>query len=341
MAKFLIAEAELVAIFTESITYGIHISTFTTCMWTLLRRPKGLERHVNVTLLLFSITLFILGTLDIAFNFYRNLTAFIFYTGPGGASHVFEELSNWVNAARSAFNVFAFVVADAIQVYRLWIVYSRNWRVAFPPLFLWLAGMSCGISVVYYGATLNLLTDLSGATILDNFLDAFLVLSVSVNVITTGLTLYRILMIHRSTSRYFPNNSGSTVRATVTWTQLFRILIESALLYTVISIIFLIVNLTGNNAVYCVSDMSLQIAGIQFDLIIVRVGMGITMEQEHTRLESMNFRMQRTSTARTDHGLDVPVVITQSTTTTTRTGEESDRKSVKAGSFPHEGSDAV
>ncbi|KZT06654.1 uncharacterized protein LAESUDRAFT_146943 [Laetiporus sulphureus 93-53] len=115
MAKFPIAEAELVAIFTESITYGIHIATFTMCMWTLLRRSKDLERPVNVTLLLFSITLFVLGTLDIAFNFYRNLTAFIFYTGPGGAGNVFDELSNWVNTSRSAFNVFAFVVADAIQ----------------------------------------------------------------------------------------------------------------------------------------------------------------------------------------------------------------------------------
>ncbi|KZT06653.1 uncharacterized protein LAESUDRAFT_725742 [Laetiporus sulphureus 93-53] len=71
------------------------------------------------------------------------------------------------------------------QVYRLWIVYTRNWRVAFPPLFLWFAGLSCAISVVYYCATLNLMTDLSGATMLDNFLDAFLVLSVSINVITT------------------------------------------------------------------------------------------------------------------------------------------------------------
>ncbi|KZT05406.1 uncharacterized protein LAESUDRAFT_702231 [Laetiporus sulphureus 93-53] len=304
MAKFPVAEAELVAIITESITYGIHISTFATCIWTLFRTSKTLGRETNVTLLFFSITLFVIGTLDISFNIYRNLSAFIFYTGPGGANHVDEEVSNWVQVSRGAFNLFALIVADAAQIYRLWIVYGRNWRIAFPPLVLWLAGLSCAIPLIYYSTKLNVLTAMAGATKLD-----------------------------ASTSQHFTGSSGAVVRQGVTWTQLFRIVIESTLLYTLSSIIALVVNSIGNNAFYCVSDMQLQIAGIQFDLVIIRVGLGITVEQVHTSLGDMTFRMRAIKSSGTEVELGVPVVIPENSTQTTRSVEDIDRQSIKTGNF--------
>jgi len=44
-----------------------------------------------------AIILFVVGTVDVCFNFYHNLIAFIFFTGPGGANGAFEDLSDWIN----------------------------------------------------------------------------------------------------------------------------------------------------------------------------------------------------------------------------------------------------
>ena len=102
MSSFPINLAQLVALFVESVTWGVQIVTFTQCVWALFEAAKyeGGRRRVNVTLLVWAIALFIWGTLDISFALYRNITAFIYYTGPGGAVEIFSEISNYVTVLR-------------------------------------------------------------------------------------------------------------------------------------------------------------------------------------------------------------------------------------------------
>lgn len=103
---FPIAEAQLTALFLQSIAYGLHVVTFTACMCVWISRPR-----MSVTgrwpWMAVAVALFLIGTIDVSFNFYHNLVAFIFYTGPGGPTAEFEDLSSWVNVIRVSRNFVA------------------------------------------------------------------------------------------------------------------------------------------------------------------------------------------------------------------------------------------
>ena len=51
-----------------------------------------------------------------AFGLRHNLDAFVFYTGPGGATAEFGDISYWVNVMKSADYVAQTAIGDAILV---------------------------------------------------------------------------------------------------------------------------------------------------------------------------------------------------------------------------------
>jgi hypothetical protein len=61
-----------------------------------------------------------------------------------------------------------------------------------------------------------------------------------------------------------------------------RIILDSGLLYTVCVIIFFGTTLAGSNAQYGVSDVVVQVIGITFNLIIIRVHNGSAPESNFT-----------------------------------------------------------
>lgn len=100
MVKFPFAEAQIVSLFVQSVIYGIHATTFAIYMWTWTHRSKGSRKSINWPMLSVAVALFAIGTIDLAFNLYHIIVAFIYYTGPGGATGEFEHISNWANVIR-------------------------------------------------------------------------------------------------------------------------------------------------------------------------------------------------------------------------------------------------
>ena len=92
------AQAQLAALFMQSIAYGIHMVTFAACMYSWFRRPSG--SRSSMRWMVVAIALFAIGTCDVSFNFYHNILAFIDYKGSGGADEEFQDASNWVNVMR-------------------------------------------------------------------------------------------------------------------------------------------------------------------------------------------------------------------------------------------------
>ncbi|KAH9831450.1 uncharacterized protein C8Q71DRAFT_782615 [Rhodofomes roseus] len=112
----------------QSITYGVHVVTFAACKYTWFHRAH--KPHVSRCWpwMLVAIAFFVFGTCDVAFNFYNNLIAFIFYTGPGGANAEFDRLSTWVNVIRSIWFTLNIALSDAVLIYRCWLVYAHSPR---------------------------------------------------------------------------------------------------------------------------------------------------------------------------------------------------------------------
>lgn len=139
-------------------------------------------------------------------------------------------------------------------------------------MFIWLAGFACACAEVYYISTSEESTNLAGAQQAELFLGIFIVCAGILNIYATGMwmrrltmrkryqivtaiILWRIHVAHRAAARYFSADSGSAILAgRLQWSQLSRILIGSALMYTLSGIVVLITTFTGSNAIYPMSD---------------------------------------------------------------------------------------
>ena len=101
MSTFPVNEAQLVALFMQSVAYGAHVATFGACLSALLARLHDRSRTpINWPIFVAAVLLFTIGTMDVSFNLYHNLQAFIFYSGAGGSEEDFQRLGDWVNVMR-------------------------------------------------------------------------------------------------------------------------------------------------------------------------------------------------------------------------------------------------
>ena len=95
-----IAEAELVALFVQSVTFGAHAVTFVICMHRWLRRLKTPDPNSKTwPWVVVAVALFGIGAVDVILNFYHNLAVFVF-RDPAEASSHFRMISEWINTVR-------------------------------------------------------------------------------------------------------------------------------------------------------------------------------------------------------------------------------------------------
>lgn len=100
MSNFGVDAAQLVALFMESAAWGMQCVTLTMCIYTLVSKSRDSKRPVNLSLLAYALVLFALGTIDIGLAVYRNLQAFVYYQGQGGATAIFGQISDYVTVLR-------------------------------------------------------------------------------------------------------------------------------------------------------------------------------------------------------------------------------------------------
>jgi hypothetical protein len=128
-------------------------------------------------------------------------------------------------------------LGDSVLVYRTWVVNSRNWHFIALPCLLVLGSFVSGWGIVYTVGAAETGVYLDPTVI--PFTDAFLACSITVNILCTGMIAWRILSVAQR----------STVLSLVT-----RVVVESALLCTLTSILSFILNTVGSAAVYVVAD---------------------------------------------------------------------------------------
>lgn len=104
--SFPIDEAQLVALFMESVAYGVYLVTLGQCLrillWGSASRDGGLslKRNINWPMLIVALLLATFATLDVAFGLRHVLDAFIYYKGPGGAKAEFANISYWIQVMK-------------------------------------------------------------------------------------------------------------------------------------------------------------------------------------------------------------------------------------------------
>ncbi|KDR68937.1 hypothetical protein GALMADRAFT_215508 [Galerina marginata CBS 339.88] len=250
--SFSISEAQLVSSWVATVFWAFFLVTFGKCLRTLLLNEWGTEfrrpSQIRWLMVAVSASFFVIGTLDIVLGFYHNAVTFLMQT----------------------------LIGDGVLIFRLWVVYARSWKVMPIPLFLWLGAAACAGGMIF--GEISTVTGTVGSSKVKDFIIPFLTCSITVNIVATGLLVYPIVKVDRQNSEngvltignYFlaPNIKKKRSRLQ----RLIFIIIESGLMYTTTAFItFISMFISNSNASYTTSDVEVQVVGIAFNLIIIRV----------------------------------------------------------------------
>ncbi|PIL34431.1 hypothetical protein GSI_03206 [Ganoderma sinense ZZ0214-1] len=276
--SFPVDVAQLVALFMESILYGIFLVSFGMCMYVMLVKTRSRRQGKRIVFFIVALLLFVFATLDVSIQLRHVLYAFIWYRGPGGAIGEFSDLSYWLNAMKSVTYNAQTSIADGMLIYRCYIVYNGRWIIVVPLCVLWVAGavvegFNCYIEfTLHENALLN-------TSRLAPFITSTVSITLVLNIIATSLIVYKIWSIERRSRIAFASHDASAgYNNTTALRRAMHIVIESGLMYTLSVVIVFVVFLASNNAQYAVSDCVVQIIGIAFNLIIIRIDQGTTAE---------------------------------------------------------------
>jgi len=331
---FPVNEAQLVALFVESVAYGIYLVTFGMCVRLLFWDSRGeRKRHLNWPLVLTTFLIFVFATFDVAFGLRHALVAFVFYSGAGGSAEAYETISDWVNVMKTVDNQVMLMIVDAFLIYRCFVVFYRKWLVISFPLLMWLANLANSIIIIYITATLKTHATLNVNNLMP-FITSFLVLNLATNMLVTGLIAWRIHAISKESSRLDRVGSSGTSRR-VTLAEVNRIVIESGLLNLLVVFVGFVTFLTNSNAVYAVSDLSIEVVGITFNLITIRVNNGVSFGETTKANSSIPLRLVNTGAGTKNSALPVhqsrtAVGITVSHTVENDHGESITQKDIES-----------
>ncbi|KAI0027984.1 hypothetical protein K488DRAFT_35307, partial [Vararia minispora EC-137] len=268
-------EAQIVALFVESVLYGVFLVTFGMTVRTLLfsRGDSSTVRsggqHYFFVVVAFAF--FVVATFDEAMVLRHVLDAFIYYKGPGGPNGEFSMISYWVNVMKTVDYCIMTSIGDAVLIYRCFIVWSKNWFIIVGLGILWVAFLVVAVIEWYIEFTMHSNALLSASN-LRPFVHAVQSITLCINVIATSLIVYKIYQVQKTNTSVSIHGGGASSGLK----RAMRIIIESGALYTASVIAFFAVYLASSNAQYVAADA--VSFGISFNLIIIRVARGRTIE---------------------------------------------------------------
>ncbi|KAJ6506927.1 hypothetical protein C8R45DRAFT_1069831, partial [Mycena sanguinolenta] len=275
--------AELIEHSVGCMLYGIYVVTFGIAERRLLITDSGRWKRrseIRWVMLVVSILLFVNVTVDMSVATITLLDAFVFYTGPGGAAHIFSNGSGWQTMTKTFCVPFQSLLGDSVLIYRCYWLWNKSWAVIALPLLIWFTNVALAMRI------LDVLSQISEGAVLSTgvspWFEAFWSLTISINIITTSLIVFRIWMVERQNKKFpaqLALTTGSTHSRTLSLAM--RNIIESGMIYTFASILELAFHSVQSNMLYIVSALEMHSVGITFNLIIIR-GAQIAQQPQDT-----------------------------------------------------------
>lgn len=261
MAGPLLSKAAILSTTLEGILYGFSVFMFGMTIWTLWTRRA--TRYVNRGMIISSAIFLLLSTIHMITDLVHIVRGLITYrnTYPGGPEAWFANLNEPTFILKNITYLITAVFADAVVVYRCYMVWQSWWFVFFPGLMV--AGVAAsGIGGVYW-IFKSSPADPASYIPVQNWITAFYAATLGTNIICTGLLAYRIWAI---TNRVKKFRMGGRI-------PILMIVIDSGTMYAVVHLIILICWVVGNNTNYVFLDMAMPIIAISFYMVIIRIGM--------------------------------------------------------------------
>ncbi|KAG0706681.1 hypothetical protein DFH29DRAFT_137578 [Suillus ampliporus] len=265
----------IISALLEGIVYGFSVLMFIGTIWasTYKHRTRDVNRSVTVV----AVLLFILSTAHMVVNAIHTEDGLVRYrdTFPAGPAASFADVLRTTFVIKNLIYYLQTLLGDAVAIYRCYVVWQTIWVIILPSM-LW-----CGVAItgahlinIFPQATSNageFFTEPSKLPIW-----AFYALTLATNLLSSGFLAYRIWKIERNVS---------AIRTTkITTTSILRIIMDAAILYSIVLLIALVGCLRSNNGSSVVIDMLTPIISIAFYMVIIRIEIG---KHTHNQLSTV------------------------------------------------------
>ncbi|KAJ7255717.1 hypothetical protein C8J57DRAFT_1518008 [Mycena rebaudengoi] len=278
MPDIALDKASFISLWVETLLYGTYAVLFAICVHVLLysrRGPGGQGSSFNWPLLTTAVAMFTMSSMHIVIGLVRGLTAFIDRNDiPDGAILYYAEIWTWINIFKQALYATNNIVADGL-IYRCYIVWGSRYKIIVVPCIMLLAISICAYGAVYNFSIMKPGQDVFASNVAE-WGTALFSLSLATNIIVTCLIAGRIWWLAKTTNKLLGSEHSDKYQNAI------AIIIESGAIYSISLMTLLILYCSETNAQYIVYVAHAQITGIVPTLIIARVGLGVSTEDNTT-----------------------------------------------------------
>lgn len=315
-----VATAQLIGAFLDTIGYGVYLVVFPRCL-ALLRRME-VKGYVLVYLLFTLVGSFITITMHLIADVCRAMFAFTTnWDQPSYPDMYYSNLDTTLTLTKNTCYIIVTIIADALIVYRTFIVWNRSYRVIIIPIVL-LAGDIATSIWFDWSHTAGSPADMVIHSPTWASLKYFCALTLALNVLCTCMIAVKIWCIQRDVDMLVFQ------RGTRRLSKILAIILESAAIYSAFLFAVLGLTIAESGAMFIVLNPIPPVIGIVFAYMIIRssntssrVDMSVALaHQTENNLSRQTTRRTRSLSNNFHSGMD------QSSQSDIGTGAESLRK---------------
>ncbi|KAI3613259.1 hypothetical protein WG66_001450 [Moniliophthora roreri] len=290
----------LVALWVQTMFYGMNTVLYILCIYVLVQRANKRQFPINKPLIATATLIYLLCTAHVINDFGRAIVAFITYADrPGGAAAYYDELWIWTSIVREGlychgggYSTGIAIISNSAaprsnnrKVYRLYVVSMGNLKVIIGPTIILLATTASGYRAVWGFSNTHEGQDTYNDDIF-HWGVALFSLSLCLNVIVTiligGFIVFNDQTLIEPYLAWYFYRYDQRISSAIgrghgqRYRQALAIAVESGAFYSVSVLVVLVTYVTKTNGVYIAYDAVAQIMGMNPILIIVRVGLGLS-----------------------------------------------------------------
>ncbi|KAJ7624942.1 hypothetical protein FB45DRAFT_924615 [Roridomyces roridus] len=237
------------------------------------KKPPSRKRHWSALLIL----LYSCSTIHSSITWQNLIVAFQDHGASPDVLHALTDPNLKLKILALVASFLGFILADAIMVWRCWIIWDRSWLVIVFPILAAIAGTVCaslGLAGQISVASNQIATTAARLAPLVHFSTPFLSLSLAVTLYTTGLIALRILHV-----QWHSRKHGLKARKSE-FSPVLELLIESSALYAASLFVFVVLLAIKSPNQNYMQNIHVQIAGIAPTLLVFRVSVGQARKDE-------------------------------------------------------------
>ncbi|TBU22231.1 hypothetical protein BD311DRAFT_770772 [Dichomitus squalens] len=254
--------------------WGMNTVIFAGVCYVLFMRPNS--RMTRVILGGTSILLYLMITTHVALSLREELDAFV-DVPPGSppfyATLYYSQITAKYAIAKNLIYAIAVFIQDLVLIWRMYVVWTHNWKIIIIPLVVELAHTACSLTAICFGFV-------PGYTIQTPIVQVLATtvgwtIEIAVNVLVTGAIVGRLWYMGRRISFAESKGSIAITRPGIYLRTIFTI-VESGALLVAVTISMLVLSHVGSPVGLPFMDVAIQVAALVPYLIVVRVGLGLT-----------------------------------------------------------------